>query len=338
MSVLSEHIYKCGGYSHCSGLAGIGWFCQFMNDEGYFEDDTNYLLEDFDLYLAAVLRALMQSNETDFLHGATGIAYYFFSRSKNNPKANDVLQMYVDMLSKLVETEDGMTKLATKDFKTKETIYNISLSHGMSAVVSVLARIYTIEALRTERLKNMIEGFVNYILAQEIDKGKYGSFFPYTSIESSKEMFGSRMAWCYGDLGVCSALYRVGKIMDRQDWVDKALEVLLYAANNRRDLPSNLVMDACLCHGTAGIGQIFYRMWWNTRLPEFKSAADYWFNETLKMAKFEDGLAGYKSWMGPEKGYESEYGLLEGIAGIGLALTTYTYELEPRWDKCLLLS
>lgn len=338
MSVLSEHIYKCGGYSHCSGLAGIGWFYQFMNDEGYFEDDTNYLLEDFDTYLSAVLKALMLSNETDFLHGATGIAYYFFSRSKDNPKANDVLQMYVDMLSKLVETEGGMTKLATKDFKTKETIYNISLSHGMSAVVSVLARIYTIEALRTERLKNMIEGFVNYILAQEIDKGKYGSYFPYTSIESSKEMFGSRMAWCYGDLGVCSALYQVGKIMDRQDWVDKALEVLLYAANNRRDLPSNLVMDACLCHGTAGIGQIFYRMWWNTRLPEFKSAADYWFNETLKMAKFEDGLAGYKSWMGPEKGYESEYGLLEGIAGIGLALTTYTYELEPRWDKCLLLS
>lgn len=338
LQILSENLVACEIPSFCSGLAGIGWFYQFMNDEGYFEDDTNYLLEDFDLYLSNVLMALMLKDETDFLHGATGIAYYFFSRSKDNPKANDVLQMYVDMLSKLVETEDGMTKLATKDFKTKETIYNISLPHGMSAVVSVLARIYTIEALRTERLKNMIEGFVNYILAQEIDKDKYGSYFPYTSIESSKEMYGSRMAWCYGDLGVCSALYQVGKIMDRQDWVDKALEVLLYAANNRRDLPSNLVMDACICHGTAGIGQIFYRMWWNTRLPEFKAAADYWFDETLKMAKFEDGLAGYKSWMGSDEGYKPVYGFLEGIAGIGLALTTYTYELEPRWDKCLLLS
>jgi hypothetical protein len=78
-------------------------------------------------------------------------------------------------------------------------------------------------------------------------------------------------------------------------------------------------------------------MWWDTRLPEFKNAADYWMNETLKMAKFEDGLAGYKVWYG-EQGWLNEYCLLEGIAGIGLALMTYYYEVEPIWDECLLLS
>lgn len=25
------------------------------------------------------------------------------------------------------------------------------------------------------------------------------------------------------------------------------------------------------------------RMWWNTRIPDFKYASDYWFNETLNM-------------------------------------------------------
>lgn len=334
---LSETLSDCLQYSFCMGLAGIGWFYQFMNDEECFENDINVLLEDFDLYLSTVLKLLMEKNDTDFLHGATGIAYYFYSRSKDNPNVNAVLQGYVDALSKLVETEHGLVKLATTEHQTDKTIYNISLSHGMSAVVSILARIYTIEALRTEQVKQLIEGMVNYILAQEIDKDKHGSFFPNWAIESTDSIYGSRLAWCYGDLGISATLYQVGQIMNRKDWMDKALEVLVYAATKRRDLQNNLVKDACICHGTSGIGQIFYRMWWNTKMPEFKDAADYWFNETLKMSKFEDGLAGYKVWHAKD-GFVNEVGLLEGIAGIGLALTSYAYEMEPRWDQCLLLS
>ena len=334
---ISNSLTECLQYSFCLGLAGIGWFYQFMNNEGYFENDTNMLLEDFDLYLATVLKLLMEKNDTDFLHGATGIAYYFYSRSKDNPNVNAMLQGYVDALSKWVETEHGLVKLATTEHQTNKTIYNISLSHGMSAIVSILARIYTIEALRTEQVKRLIEGMVNYILAQEIDKDKYGSFFPNWAIESTDPMYGSRLAWCYGDLGISTTLYQVGQIMNRKDWMNKALEVLVYAATKRRDLQKNLVKDACICHGTAGIGQIFYRMWWSTKMPEFKDAADYWFNETLKMSKFEDGLAGYKVWHGKD-GFVNQTGLLEGIAGIGLALTSYAYDMEPTWDQCLLLS
>jgi hypothetical protein len=335
---IATEISNTQHYSYCMGLAGIGWFYQFMNDMGRFENDTNVLLEDFDLYLSAVLKTLMQNKDTDFLHGATGVAYYFYSRSKDNPNINSILQYYIDAIASYVEIEGGKIKLAVKDYKTGEISYNISLSHGMSAIVSVLARIYTIEAMQSKQLKQLIEGFVNYILAQKIDKNKYGSFYPYMSIESSKEIYGSRLAWCYGDLGIGITLFQVGKIMHKQDWINKAMEVLLYAAINRRDLMSNLVMDACLCHGSAGIGHVFYRMWWNTQLLEFKQAADYWFAETLKMAKYEDGLAGYKSWRGKKNGYVNDYGLLEGIAGIGLALTSYIYEIEPTWDKCLLLS
>ncbi|MCL2040441.1 MAG: hypothetical protein FWG84_00185 [Bacteroidales bacterium] len=76
---------------------------------------------------------------------------------------------------------------------------------------------------------------------------------------------------------------------------------------------------------------------WNTRMPEFKNAADYWFDQTIKMSIFADGLVGYKTWKGKE-GWINSYGSLDGIAGIGLALLTYCYEVEPTWDECLLLS
>ena len=66
--------------------------------------------------------------------------------------------------------------------------------------------------------------------------------------------------------------------------------------------------------------------------------AAYWIGRTLSMAKFEDGLAGYKTWQGAERGFRNEYGLLEGIAGIRLVLLAYLSDEEPTWDECLLLS
>jgi len=146
------------------------------------------------------------------------------------------------------------------------------------------------------------------------------------------------LGWCYGDLGIAMALWQAGIALRNEIWKNKALEVLLFAAEKRRDLRKNFVNDAGLCHGSAGIGHVFYRVWWNTKIPEFKNAANYWFEQTIKMSIFADGLAGYKMWYGEEKGWANSYGLLEGIAGIGLALLMYYYEVEPTWDECLLLS
>ena len=147
----------------------------------------------------------------------------------------------------------------------------------------------------------------------------------------------SRLGWCYGDLGIAMALWQAGVALHNESWKNKALEILLFAAEKRRNLEKNFVKDAGLCHGTAGIGHIFYRVWWNTKMSEFKKAADYWFEQTLKMAIFADGLAGYKAWNGRD-GWKNKENLLEGIAGIGLALLTYYYEIEPTWDECMLLS
>jgi len=58
------------------------------------------------------------------------------------------------------------------------------------------------------------------------------------------------------------------------------------------------------------------------------------------MAKFEDGLAGFKVYQAHDgkPTWLNKYGLLEGVAGIGLAMLTYYYEMDPAWDECLLLS
>lgn len=339
LDVLSERISDCMISSHCNGLAGVGWVFQHLNDKGWLQTDTNILLEDFDVVLAKIMLHYLSKRQIDFLHEASGIAFYFFSRHHDNQAAIQVLKCYMTLMHDIAEKNDNSIKWETiLDHKKHEEGYNISLSHGMSSIVSILSKLYSIEDLKSPRLKNMITNSVNYILAQEIDVQKYGSFFPSVALESSSEIQGSRLAWCYGDLGICLSLYQAGLTINRQDWIDKALYVLIYAAEKRRDLQQNSVVDTCFCHGTSGIAHIFYRMWWNTHLPEFKKAADYWIEQTLKMAGYDDGLAGYKTWQGVDSGFQNEYGLLEGIAGIGLVLLSYYNEIEPTWDKCLLLS
>ncbi len=319
----------------CAGLSGIGFAVEKLSEENLISVDTEEILCDADLYLRFQLKNLLTLESYDFLYGYTGLGLYFHSRKKD---CSNSLQSIMDQLHASAERSNGSLKWKSRSKSGNNTFgYNIGLSHGMSSIAVFLSKILK-SYPSIVRVPDLLQGVIGYILAQELDVEKQGSYFPTLSVESSNVIQKSRLAWCYGDLGIALALWQSGCALQNEAWKNKALEVLLYAAEKRRDLGKENVVDAGLCHGTAGIAHIFYRMWWNTRLPELKQAADFWFAETVKMACFNDGLAGYKTWHGKIDGWENEYGILEGVAGIGLALLSYITETEPTWDECLLLS
>ncbi|MCL2289759.1 MAG: lanthionine synthetase C family protein [Bacteroidetes bacterium] len=329
-------------FTHCEGLAGIGWLYEYLSQRKMIDYDTNLFLYEFDNALEKTLKEFLLKNNYDFLHGGVGIALYFTKRVAKKKELLYVLDSFLKDLEKIsIQQEDGAIKWSSfLGEQIGKWGYNISLSHGMSSIISILSKLYKINGIDRAKTEMLLRGAVQYMLAQEIDKEKYGSYFPNLALESSPTISKSRLAWCYGDLGIVSVLYQAGETLGEKAWINKALEIFLFAAINRRNLEDNSVKDAGLCHGTAGIGHIFYRMWWNTKLPEFKDAADYWFDQTLKMAKFEDGLAGFKTLHVPDGKpmWVNQYGLLEGVTGIGLAILTYYYEMDPAWDECLLLS
>lgn len=326
--------------NYSGGLAGLGWVLLHLSKQGFIDLDEDTMLG-FDNYVYEEMIQHLEKGQYDFLHSGLGIAFYYLERG--NTACDQKVAEAIKLIDKMKHIDNnGTYKWCCPVINPDGTFsdkFNISLSHGMSSIISILAMALK-RNIETELTNDLLDGAISYILNQEMNFEEIGSCFPGTSLESLGEgKSPSRLGWCYGDLGVAVALYNVSKLLENKNLEQKAIEVLL-KNTERRDLRKGGIGDAGLCHGSAGVGHIFNRMYINTGILEFKEAADYWFEKTLEFAKWEDGPAGYKKRTFDEgkEGFESSYGFLEGIAGIGLAMISYDSNIEPAWDRALLIS
>jgi len=320
-------------FSHCSGIAGVGWLVHHLCRQRFMLADPDKLLAEIDEYLYVMALSEFERGNYDFMHGAMGMVFYFIKRNDR-----DYLQRLIKALT-YITVWDGNCAKWESVIKYEEGIkgFNIAMSHGSSSIALVLCKVLQIMP-EEETAQKLLQGAITYILNQEIPVEQYGSYFPTFSIESQPEVVKTRLAWCYGDLGVALAIWKSGVVLQKKEWVEKGMEVLLHAAE-RRGLYENRVNDAGICHGAAGIAQIYKRLFISTGLKVFNEAADYWHDEILKLDTYKDGLAGYKA-VRLEKygGAQPINGLLEGIAGIGLCLLSFVMQEDPAWDECFLLS
>ncbi|MCD7931702.1 MAG: hypothetical protein LUH15_10300 [Tannerellaceae bacterium] len=143
----------------------------------------------------------------------------------------------------------------------------------------------------------------------------------------------SPLSWCYGDLGLGIAFCQAGTVLRKREWIEEGLKV--FQLTSIRSFEEDNVIDAGICHGSAGIAMIFRRMFCETNYKEFREISLFWLNKTLAFAHFEDGLAGYKTFSNNK--WSCDCSLLTGISGIGLVLLSYL-ENEQKWDEMFLLS
>lgn len=331
-------------HTYCNGFAGLGIALHILEESGFIEGAAE-LLEDVDKLLEISLNRDFAQKNYDFLHGAVGVGFYFMKHYPTAPEVSRAqLIRIVDYLENTAIVDESSDTLKWEDIGKNydtgemETKFNISLSHGMSSICIFLSRLLKLSLLDEKmnvKIRTILNRAINYILAQRIDNRTYGSCFPSCSIESDKTLYGSRLGWCYGDLGVAIALWQSGNVLEREECVELSREVLLYAAKERRDVKRNFVYDAGLCHGAAGIAQIFYRMSKEMQMPELSEAYEYWNNITLQMGYHEEGWGGFMMYNAKENSWTNTANLLEGISGIGLMLMSPVF---ADWDELLLLS
>ncbi|MDY8137085.1 lanthionine synthetase C family protein [Aquimarina sp. 2201CG5-10] len=333
------------GYTYptfCTGIAGAGWTIEFLNKEGFIEIDNDALLSQLDSFLHEVMKEDIKNEYYDFLHGALGYGYYFLKRYQNT-KSPDLKNTYKEYLTFLI------TELKNSSRKGEKGIYweyelsktqgfrgaNLSLSHGMASIINFLCRLYPYEDFKTS-VEDLLKGTIEFVIHNKYKNSNNPSLFPSWIHDQMKEYATSRLAWCYGDLGMGISLWRAGKILKIKAYQELAIDVLKHSAK-RRDREEARIQDAGLCHGAYGVVTIFNYIYQETKDPLFKETADFWMYEALEMDIHQESYAGYKQWRGDLEEWHNEINLLEGITGIGLALLSYLAPEEANWDECLMI-
>jgi lantibiotic modifying enzyme len=328
----------------CTGIAGACWVLEILKEEEFIELDGGFLASDLDSYLLEAMRTDIKTENYDFLHGAMGYGYYFLKRYQNltTEKSKKNYKNYLDeliaALKKSSKKNDYGIWWESVLEKEEETIgCNLSLSHGISSTVNFLSRIAEHKEFYND-VSELLEQTVRYILQHKNKDKTLTATFPNWIVEEGIPDGNSRLAWCYGDLGVGISILRAGEVLKDTQISDEAIAILKYATQ-RRDIEETKIMDAGLCHGAYGVFHIYNHLYRKTKDITFKEASDFWIQKALDMGIHKNGYAGYMMWrgMGEEK-WKTEISLLEGIAGIGLSIISYLAPFETKWDECLLIS
>jgi lantibiotic modifying enzyme len=327
-------------YSYCNGLAGVGWLLCHLQTNQLIDPQDN-IFEEVDSLLVQDMLKQLKVGKYDYLHEGLGLTHYLLHQLPN-PTIQEGLEEVVELLmqqNKATTTEDAywyavLNPLRKPDEATHIGV-NLSLSHGLTSIAFILAELYK-KDIATETTKNLLLKLLHYIWSCQLDTS-FACCFPNV-IEENVPPTHSRLAWCYGDVGMGIALWQVAKMIGHEGYQAKAIDVLLHSTK-RRNIVENYVLDAGLCHGSAGLLHIYNRMYQHTGIEAFKETALYWLQVTLDKATFEDGLAGFKTYYASAPtNWRNEVGILEGVAGIGLVLMAATSTIEPAWDEMLLLS
>jgi len=279
----------------------------------------------------------------DLIDGLAGHGVYALERL-GRPTA---IPLAARVLARLAETacpqevglswpSGALTRTAQgRDVSPDETYFNLGLSHGVPGVIGVLARFATVPELRPRALP-LLEGAVAWMVEQRLPPGAAGAFPDYAAREPATEP--ARVAWCYGDPGVAAALFAAARALARPELEAFALGVAHAAA--RRDFAATGVVDAGLCHGTAGVAHAFHRLARASGDDECRRAAIAWIERTLLRVEDRPNVAGLPTFCF-ERTREGEWmedpAWLTGAAGVGLVLVSALSDPPPTWDRPLLL-
>ncbi|HEX2835894.1 MAG TPA: lanthionine synthetase C family protein [Thermoanaerobaculia bacterium] len=323
------------------GYSGIGWVVEHLTRD-FFEGDDD-LATPIDDALETLLHDVNDAPPYELVGGLVGIGTYLIERLPH-PRAARTLTRILDLLEMRAEhSRDGITWFTPAEWlanwqreQMPHGCYNLGVAHGVPGIIGFLAAAKQ-EGFDDARIETLAAGAVRWLRAQRIEADQsslYGAW-----LVPGKPLETTRTAWCYGDIGVAAVLLRAARAFDRKDWEDEALSVARAAAT--RPAERTLAIDPGLCHGAVGNAHLFNRFYQATREPLMKEAALEWYRRALAMRRPGEGLAGLLTWINPvgrEGFWKGEYGFLSGISGFALAMLAAVTDVEPKWDRVMLVA
>jgi hypothetical protein len=329
-------------------------------DDGAADDGAG----EIDEALLGLVRTQPWTHDYDLISGLVGMGVYALERLPR-PAAQQCLADILDRLDERAERgPDGTTWHTPPALLPPHQLvehpdghYNLGLAHGVPGVIGLLGAMWAADVARP-RVGPLLERAVAWMLSRALPPGLGARYDwaqgsapnagPAAGIDAAADAGAAaeapkptRSAWCYGDPGVAAALLLAGRATGNARWIEEARALALGIAG-RAEADAGVV-DAGLCHGSAGLAHVLYRLYQGTGEPALAEAARAWLARTLDMRApgMTPNVAGFRARSSDAQGtpcWEADPGLLTGAAGVALALLAGLGHAPPDWDRVLLLS
>ena len=321
-----------------SGFPGIAWAVELV--DGLLGDGGEDRGGDVDDAVTSLLQRYPQDAPYDLINGLTGLGVYALARWPRPGAAPCILGVVEQLARRARHDRDGVYWrtppwwAGTRQEQYRPGRVDLGVAHGIAGVIPFLARAHRL-GLAWQTVRPLLDGAVRWLLAHMVDTAS-GPTVPYFAADGD-EPGPARSAWCYGDPGVAAALLLAARDVGEAAWAAAATGLAVRAATRPPDQAG--VVDAGLCHGSAGLAHLFNRMYQMTAEPVLADAARFWVERTIELYQAMVPVPGRgvtltgvarPAWKGP--------GLLEGTAGIALAMEAAATTAEPVWDQMLLVS
>jgi lantibiotic biosynthesis protein len=316
------------------GFTGISWAMTHLRDQLLdCDEDPNETIDDA---LLELLQVSPWTGEYDLMEGLVGLGVYGLERLPN-PKAIECVERVIAHLgATATETEQGVAWFSQpgwsppvdEDFPHGH--FDTGVAHGQAGIIAFLGRACAAD-VNAGKARKLLDQAIAWLVAQ--NTGGDGYVFP-DYVSSEKQKGRTRPDWCYGDLGIAAALISAAQNVNEPSWEREAVELASRVAERS---PEQSVVEDGLCHGRAGAGHIFNRLYQATNEPQFERAATVRFERLLALRRPDEGIGGFTNF--GHEGVEVflDTGLYRGAAGIGLALLAASTHIEPHWDRMMLL-
>ncbi len=326
-----------------SGLSSVGWTIEHLTSilaaDGVCEPDVNKVEDPLEEIDSLILRRLKRSHWAgpyDLVGGLAGIGVFFLERLPLRTPSRGISLILNHFEQQAEESSCGITWHTPPELLPESErrtcpggYYNLGVAHGVPGVVQFLGEVVA-SGIEVARARRLLEGSVQWILAQQHPHllSRYSNW-----VVPGEEPRVSRLAWCYGDLGIGAILYYTARRVGRADWL-KFAKTLLDLCLTR---PLDHVREVGLCHGALGIAHIFNRAYQMDHDDRYKGAANRYYERGLAILKQLEarGPRSYAHWVNR---VDPNLSFLEGKIGVALALLSAVDPIEPQWDRRLMLS
>jgi lantibiotic biosynthesis protein len=346
------------------GLTGLGWTVEHIShllqgisvpadNDSELASDHNEVEEveeedlngDIDSAVFKRLPNTSSSSPYDLISGLVGFGTYFLERLPRESAIQGIRAVF-DQLENLAKSVDDGTAWHSgpellPDWQREQApsgYYNLGVAHGIPGIIHFLSEAWATGIVERERSYKLLDRAVSWLIAQQRPSGSLSRFSSW--IVPGEDSTDSRMAWCYGDLGILSVLLQVADRTGRPDWRAFAEELLNHCLVWPVDRAG--IADAPLCHGAAGVAHIFNRIYQTGGDLRCRDAALLWYQRTMDFRQAGSGVGGFSSLTRPAPTglpvWEASPAFLDGAAGVALAFLSAVTPVEPGWDRMLLIS